>query len=111
MTLLIHDELPDLPMRLRHQPVIGDDGDETLPRQRASRKAIAATLAAVPAAAVEEDDHRQAIALLGVFGHPDIERLARPAAIGLRSEEHTSELQSLMRISYAGLRLQKTTIT
>src|SRR3546814_14173249 len=69
-------------MRLRHQPVIGVDGDETLPRQRASRKAIAATLAAVPAAAVEEDDHRQAIALLGVFGHPDIERLARPAAIG-----------------------------
>src|SRR3546814_6406729 len=28
-------------------------------------------------------------------------------AIGTRSEEHTSELQSLMRISYTDLRLQK----
>src|SRR3546814_1936993 len=30
-----------------------------------------------------------------------------PAAIRQRSEEHTSELQSLMRISYAGLGLNK----
>src|SRR3546814_5425025 len=28
-------------------------------------------------------------------------RLALAAAVGVRSEEHTSELQSLMRISYA----------
>src|SRR3546814_10100541 len=28
---------------------------------------------------------------------------------GLRSEEHTSELQSLMRISYAGFSMKKTT--
>src|SRR3546814_10239267 len=67
------------PMRLGHQPVIGDDGDEALPRQRASRKAVTAPLAAVPAAAMEED----------------------------RSEEHTSELQSLMRISYAVFCLKK----
>src|SRR3546814_2424454 len=40
-------------------------------------------------------DHRQAIALAQVF-------------LGLfRSEEHTSELQSLMRISYAVFCLQK----
>src|SRR3546814_3708126 len=34
----------------------------------------------------------------------ELERLARgdaQAALGIRSEEHTSELQSLMRISYA----------
>src|SRR3546814_9992333 len=30
-----------------------------------------------------------------------------PTAFVLRSEEHTSELQSLMRISYAVIRLQK----
>src|SRR3546814_1617394 len=33
-----------------------------------------------------------------LFGHPDV---ADIAVIGVRSEEHTSELQSLMRISYA----------
>src|SRR3546814_7452624 len=31
----------------------------------------------------------------------------RPGALGPRSEEHTSELQSLMRISYAVFRLKK----
>src|SRR3546814_2734258 len=31
--------------------------------------------------------------------------------IGVRSEEHTSELQSLMRISYAGFYLKKKKIT
>src|SRR3546814_1066094 len=34
-----------------------------------------------------------------------------PAGAGRRSEEHTSELQSLMRISYAAFCLQKTTHT
>src|SRR3546814_8920516 len=33
----------------------------------------------------------------------------RPAVGWVRSEEHTSELQSLMRISYAGFCLKKTT--
>src|SRR3546814_3382369 len=33
----------------------------------------------------------------------------RGAAMGLRSEEHTSELQSLMRMSYADLCLEKKT--
>src|SRR3546814_4968742 len=40
-------------------------------------------------------------------------RMARPGgqrALGQRSEEHTSELQSLMRISYAVCCLKKTTI-
>src|SRR3546814_9433609 len=33
----------------------------------------------------------------------------RPSPVGLRSEEHTSELQSLMRISYAVFCLEKKT--
>src|SRR3546814_10696902 len=35
------------------------------------------------------------------------ETVFRSLFLGPRSEEHTSELQSLMRISYAGLRLKK----
>src|SRR3546814_6373990 len=38
-------------------------------------------------------------------------RDARSLAFAERSEEHTSELQSLMRISYAGFCLKKKTIT
>src|SRR3546814_6814575 len=37
---------------------------------------------------------------------PDAGALAFPAVAQFRSEEHTSELQSLMRISYAVLRLK-----
>src|SRR3546814_7039839 len=38
-------------------------------------------------------------------------RRKRRDLIGLRSEEHTSELQSLMRLSYAVFCLKKTTST
>src|SRR3546814_6791910 len=41
----------------------------------------------------------EATALAGVLGADN--------CFGLRSEEHTSELQSLMRISYAGICLKK----
>src|SRR3546814_7031559 len=43
----------------------------------------------------------------------DDDRIVRPldAAYALRSEEHTSELQSLMRISYAVFCLKKTNNT
>src|SRR3546814_2296097 len=43
-------------------------------------------------------------------GHPRAQQLARPVRAGVegfRSEEHTSELQSLMRISYAVFCLKK----
>src|SRR3546814_9503595 len=46
-------------------------------------------------------------------GHKILENLPLPPfrkAAQLRSEEHTSELQSLMRISYAVFCLKKTTI-
>src|SRR3546814_4848690 len=39
---------------------------------------------------------------------PPLARAAKPALDGTRSEEHTSEIQSLMRISYAGFCLKKT---
>src|SRR3546814_3359147 len=37
----------------------------------------------------------------------DVPALGRPPVVVDRSAEHTSELQSLMRTSYAALRLQK----
>src|SRR3546814_10558766 len=43
---------------------------------------------------------------VGVVWVP-MDRKARRVAVGLRSEEHTSELQSLMRISYAVFCLKK----
>src|SRR3546814_7617032 len=43
-----------------------------------------------------------AIRVLSQYGTPEQkERLLKPLLRGKRSEEHTSELQSLMRISYA----------
>src|SRR3546814_6580839 len=45
------------------------------------------------------------IAECAVIGVEDEHRLVKPKAY--RSEEHTSELQSLMRISYAGFCLKK----
>src|SRR3546814_7826250 len=46
------------------------------------------------------------------FSMPVVARpLVRAAAFALRSEEHTSELQSLMRISYAVFCLKKKTYT
>src|SRR3546814_1869130 len=56
-------------------------------------------------------DHRQADAahaLAGIAEQQELRRAAR-TCLGLRSEEHTSELQSLMRISYAVFCLKKKT--
>src|SRR3546814_3927885 len=49
---------------------------------------------------------RRTIAELIVHGNPSRKGQA-PAALSCRSEEHTSELQSLMRISYAVFCLKK----
>src|SRR3546814_4088230 len=55
------------------------------------------------------------VAVILVFQHHifegDAPRIARPRIIGARSEEHTSELQSLMRRSYAVFCLNKKTQT
>src|SRR3546814_6049182 len=42
---------------------------------------------------------------------PHANSLIAPLALTIRSEEHTSELQSLMRISYAVFRLKKKNTT
>src|SRR3546814_986718 len=46
-----------------------------------------------------------------ISADPAGEQDPHPVLLGVRSEEHTSELQSLMRISYAVFSLQKTTST
>src|SRR3546814_5556213 len=50
----------------------------------------------------------EATAAIGATGMPNIHRGGRDFFIDKRSEEHTSELQSLMRISYAVFCLKKT---
>src|SRR3546814_4785727 len=47
--------------------------------------------------------------MVGTWSGPNLSRIARPSAVPARSEEHTSELQSLMRISYAVFCLKKKT--
>src|SRR3546814_1076075 len=51
-----------------------------------------------------------AVAVLKTLREPD-EEMARAGDAAMRSEEHTSELQSLMRISYAVFCLKKKKIT
>src|SRR3546814_10863323 len=58
-------------------------------------------------AAGDGADWREAVEIIfGVDPNADLDR-ARATYDSNRSEEHTSELQSLMRISYAVFRLQK----
>src|SRR3546814_1379729 len=59
--------------------------------------------------------HRRSAGRARLDGRPDRSRPATRGAAGgrrsLRSEEHTSELQSLMRISYAVFCLKKKRVT
>src|SRR3546814_10225104 len=50
--------------------------------------------------------HDAVAVMIGVAGKSDVEAILHPDQ-SLRSEEHTSELQSLMRISYAVFCLKK----
>src|SRR3546814_9802193 len=57
-----------------------------------------------------ERDAQQAVLKAGIAGFHEVSELEAPlegARGDTRSEEHTSELQSLMRISYAAFCLQK----
>src|SRR3546814_8328048 len=57
-------------------------------------------------AGLVEAAHHQLELVQVAFGR-DVARRRRKGADGVRSEEHTSELQSLMRISYAVFCLKK----
>src|SRR3546814_2997779 len=60
-----------------------------------------------PFALVVEHDARLVLELIvPAFGYRDVDQ-PMIFGLGLRSEEHTSELQSLMRISYAVFCLKK----
>src|SRR3546814_9255024 len=51
----------------------------------------------------------QLAAMKDVINFPDVESCGTSTEVSVRSEEHTSELQSLMRISYAVFCLKKKT--
>src|SRR3546814_6524494 len=71
--------------------------------------AMPETLNKAPIAIVDEDQSPLSNRITGAFYPP---HFTPPALIPLgRSEEHTSELQSLMRISYAVFCLKKTNTT
>src|SRR3546814_2926471 len=57
---------------------------------------------------LERDQLLAARRLMGAVHHRGLLRLQRLCGGDIRSEEHTSELQSLMRSSYADFCLQKT---
>src|SRR3546814_7704786 len=61
--------------------------------------------------ALDDFDHDLTEAFASVADHLDRVALAGKVNLGGRSEEHTSELQSLMRISYAVFCLKKKKIT
>src|SRR3546814_2758435 len=58
-------------------------------------------------------EHREAVVAFGIIGRGELAVVQPPdrTAPGLRSEEHTSELQSLMRISSAASCLKKKNIS
>src|SRR3546814_4109339 len=56
---------------------------------------------------VVDEGPRDAPALIFLHGFPESHRTWRHQIAHFRSEEHTSELQSLMRISYAVFCLKK----
>src|SRR3546814_1398801 len=98
--------------------------EEVIARAQAYEKAGADAICLV---GIEDFDHLESIAsqlskplMLVTYGNPNLRDNARLAALGVRivvtghaayfaarSEEHTSELQSLMRISYAVFCLKK----
>src|SRR3546814_7889120 len=92
------------------------NGDTPLPRsQNARQRRILGHQKIAGRGAHEDLDPRRARQafqfrkLLRIRGgRADIEGMIAPHAMMARSEEHTSELQSLMRISYAVFCLKKT---
>src|SRR3546814_3948935 len=98
------------PHTLNHQSFLpNSDSTLRMARRKSSASAMLSSTSAVPpggsimAAATSQD------AIIAYWG--DVEVCIRYASLNTlrRSEEHTSELQSLMRISYAVFCLKKKT--
>src|SRR3546814_8589865 len=87
-----------------YRPRGKDERELTLPELWEARSAPPA---GIRAAEVNAEYHARIVQILSVLFLPF---LAMPLGLG-RSEEHTSELQSLMRNSYAVFCLKKTTNT
>src|SRR3546814_9873792 len=88
------------------QPVVGSEGDAARRLDRRDRFVQAERGDQIgPLARRHDDDHRSpSVAGREVAPEKAINDIVKPWA---RSEEHTSELQSLMRISYAAVFLEK----
>src|SRR3546814_7443354 len=104
-TLSLHDALPIAGGVADHREL----GDEILGRRRALRLVEIVHLVAEGVARLVED-HRHVGGAVGLVEFVDQLPQHRGVAVD-RSEEHTSELQSLMRISYAVFCLTKKNIT
>src|SRR3546814_1838112 len=81
----------------------GDSGSGKTSLVRAAAKAIGGTCTIIPV----KPNWTGPEDLLGYFNPIERSYQATPFLLALRSEEHTSELQSLMRISYAVFCLKK----
>src|SRR3546814_4729282 len=100
-----------------HMPTVGITGYDADPavRERAAELGIADDVTDTPGAAVTDADMVMLCVPVGAMREAG-EAIAADLADGVvvsdvRSEEHTSELQSLMRISYAVFCLKKKKIT
>src|SRR3546814_7125817 len=76
-------------------------------RDRSARRGAHLVVACHPLVLLGQELHREADARQ--FGTRNLQRARMLRPSGQRSEEHTSELQSLMRISYAVFCLKKKT--
>src|SRR3546814_4546862 len=90
--------------RQHRRVVVQPEAARGLRRQRGEVALDQLELAGAPALAGGTQRALPCLAQLGEIGRP-------AEFLGSRSEEHTSELQSLMRISYAVFCLKKKTLT
>src|SRR3546814_2195219 len=95
---------PELRIGLHQDPAVGEALGEALHRLQARRDPLQTRARQGP------DDGVALVLLPPALGLPVVHHQPRPPDRE-RSEEHTSELQSLMRISYAVFCLKKKIIT
>src|SRR3546814_7469480 len=84
-------------------------GHEALPRGGRLKVEILSAPGSIEARVTAEgqDAHLRPESLAGLQDDADLDEMTPRSVHGYRSEEHTSELQSLMRISYAVFCLKK----